>query len=289
MGSRISVKLGDLNGIDKIHVWDRTPSVVESHSSEFGTKGNSLSDFKNVQYLFMCLPTSVEVEEVVDKTLDYLEPGTIIVDLTSGMPTHTRKIAKKCEEKKIDFVDCPVSGGPDGAASGTLCAMVGGSEQSFKKVEPFIGTFAKKIVHVGDVGSGHAVKCINNVLNTTHMLAVTEGLLALQKFGVDPEVALAAINDSSGRSLMTEVRIPKEVLTGDFNYGFRLGLMKKDVRIADSLMAECFPEGKVLRVAKGVMDDAVDEFGENVDYTDACRLLEERAGHELRTEKNTEN
>merc|ERR1712151_226233 len=94
---------------------------------------------------------------------------------------------------------------------------------------------------------GHAVKAVNNACNVSYLLCIHEGLLALKKMGVDPTAALSVINKSSGRSLMSEVRVPDEIITGNFNYGFKLGLMAKDVNIATDLMDEYFPEAQVYR------------------------------------------
>merc|ERR1719401_629222 len=109
-----------------------------------------------------------------------------------------------------------------------------------------------------------------------------EGLLALRKMGVDPEVALAAINGSSGRSLQTEQRIPNEVLTRRFGYGFKLPLMAKDCRIADGVLKQHFPDASLLPSAVELVQRAATEMSEECDYTEVVRMLERHAGTELR-------
>merc|ERR1719413_344446 len=111
-----------------------------------------------------------------------------------------------------------------------------------ERVMPVIQSFSKKVVRCGPVGAGHAVKAVNNALNVTHLLLGHEGLLALQRMGVDPSVAVEAINGSSGRSLQTEVRLPKEVLSREFAYGFKLPGIVKDCRIASGLLGDGFQE-----------------------------------------------
>merc|ERR1719373_683046 len=111
--------------------------------------------------------------------------------------------------------------------------MLGADENEVaERVLPVLQAFAKKVVRCGPTGAGHAVKAVNNALNVTHLLLGAEGLLALQRLGVDPDVALDAINGSSGRSLQTQGRLPQEVLSRKFAYGFKLPLMAKDCRIA---------------------------------------------------------
>ena len=186
------------------------------------------------------------------------------------------------KEAGVTMIDCPVSGGPDGAASGQLTAMVGGDNNDV--AQSVINIFAKKIVRCGTVGAGHAVKAMNNCLNAAHLIVAGEALLALKKWGVQPEVALQAINASSGRSLQTEVRIPTEVLTRRFDYGFKLGLMLKDVRIAvDGLAAyqEDRRSNSILSAVKKVLEESVNAQGYDVDYTCVLRTLELEAGCEL--------
>ena len=129
----------------------------------------------------------------------------------------------------------------------------------------------------------YQVKAINNAMNVSHLLLASEGLLALQRFGVAPATALEVINASSGRSLQTEVRLPERVLTGSFDYGFKLGLMAKDVGIANAVMDANFPEaGQFFRRSGDVLGDAVAQLGPDADYTAAVKVLEGVAGMELR-------
>ena len=115
--------------------------------------------------------------------------------------------------------------------------MCGGQSDIIEKLRPILeGSFAGKVVNCGSVGSGMAIKAINNTLNLAHNIIACEGLLALKKYGVEPNIALDVINASSGRSFATEVRVPQEVLTGNFNYGFALSLMSKDCKIGAGLI-----------------------------------------------------
>ena len=91
-------------------------------------------------------------------------------------------------------------------------------------------------IHVGDIGSGHTLKSINNLLNVSNLLILTEGLKCLYKYGINIEDALNVIQNSSGRSIMSEQRYPISIIQNDYNYGFELGLMKKDVDIALNLL-----------------------------------------------------
>jgi len=209
----------------------------------------------------------------------------LIVDITSGDPVQTRAIGDELKRHGISLVDCPVSGGPAGATSGTVTAMFGGDPESVKTVMEW-ATFAKVKKHVGPLGSGHAVKVVNNTLNCTHLLAATEGLLTLQKFGVSPQDALDCINFSSGRSLQSEVRVPKEVLSREFSYGFKLGLMRKDVDTAISMQKECLPDSAhIFPLVAELVRRAKEKYGHAADYTKIAKYLEDEVGIELHEDK----
>ena len=265
-------------------VWNRTTSKSEQHEARYGTCcAHTLSDVLQADVIITCLPTSTEVANVARELAPTMKSGSLWIDCTSGDPDSTKYISRMLKEAGVTMIDCPVSGGPDGAASGQLTAMVGGDTNDV--AQSVINIFAKKkIVRCGTVGAGHAVKAMNNCLNAAHLIVAGEALLALKKWGVQPEVALQAINASSGRSLQTEVRIPTEVLTRRFDYGFKLGLMLKDVRIAVDGLAACQEDRRgnsILTAVKKMLEQSVTAQGYDVDYTCVLRTLELEAGCEL--------
>ena len=270
-------------------VWNRTLTKAERHSAEFGTRcARTLSEASRADIIITCLPTSVEVASIVAELAPKLKVGSLWIDCTSGDPNATREIARTLKHVGVTMCDCPVSGGPDGAKTGELTAMVGGDAN--RRAQLVISLFAKKkIVHCGPIGAGHAVKAMNNCLNAAHLIVGGEALIALAKWGVRPEIALAAINASSGRSLQTEVRLPEEVLSRKFDYGFKLGLMLKDVRIAvDGLLSisnESDGEDSIFPVVKRLLEKSSIEEGYDADYTRVVRTLELGAGVELRKER----
>ncbi|KAH8078826.1 3-hydroxyisobutyrate dehydrogenase [Aureococcus anophagefferens] len=211
--------------------------------------------------VFLCLPTSAHSKTAALEADASLAAGATVVDVTSGDPEESKAIAAALGRSA--YVDLAVSGGPAGAAA---------------------GTFAGKFVHLGGVGAGHAVKAVNNTLNSLHLAAAGEGLVALKKgCGVDPARALAAINAGSGKSLQTEVRLPKEVLTGDFDYGFAVALMKKDVGIGAALVRRHCAGAVALPSVEETLVGAVDRLGPDFDYTGIVKHIEENNGVDLRS------
>ena len=272
---------GDDRIAPPVLVWNRTVSKSEQHATEFGTRcARTLSDLSQADVIISCLPTSAEVAIVVEKLAPELKSGSIWIDCTSGEPDATKKLASRLAANGVTMIDCPVSGGPAGAKSGQLTAMIGGDVDN--RASPIIALFAKKkVVDCGPIGAGHAVKAMNNCLNAAHLIIGGEALIALKRWGVSPEVALCAINASSGRSLQTEERIPKEVLSREFDYGFKLGLMYKDVRIAIENLGSSFDENSLLPLVKKMLKASVEEQGFDADYTRVVETLERKAGVQL--------
>jgi 3-hydroxyisobutyrate dehydrogenase len=134
---------------------------------------------------------------------------------------------------------------------------------------------------VGPTGAGMAVKAVNNTLLATSLLAAGEGLTALRSLGVDPTAALQVINASSGRSFATERLVPERVLTRAFPPTFALGLLAKDVGLAEGVVAELEGEAPVVELVLRLLREAVDELGADVDHSEVIRVAERRAGVEL--------
>jgi len=267
--------------IASVGVWNRTPCVAQEHAKAFGTRYvDTLTEAAAADVIVTCLPTSLEVADIASTMRPHLRTGSLWIDCTSGEPEMTGQISKLLSEAGVDMVDSPVSGGPEGSLAGNLTAMVGGA--SFARAQPFISMFAnRKIVHCGGIGSGNAVKAANNCLNAAHLVLAGEALLALAKFGVQPEVALEAINTSSGRSLQTEVRIPTEVLSRRFDYGFKIELMLKDVNTAVRSLKMQDDRDSLIHAMRRVLEASTEEQGLGADYTCVVKTLENRAGVEL--------
>jgi 3-hydroxyisobutyrate dehydrogenase len=204
------------------------------------------------------------------------------VDCTSGDPATSRRIAGRLAPRGVGFLDAPVSGGTNGAEAGTLAVMVGGDASAFARARPVLERFGSRIVHVGPVGAGHALKSVNNALLAVNILALGEGLAALAKAGVAPRTALEVLNASSGRSFVGETLVPERVLTGAWPRTFRLALLAKDVGIARALLRDTGVVGPMLDRAGELFDHARGTLGDEADYLEAIRLIERQAGVEIR-------
>ena len=161
-----------------------------------------------------------------------LPAGATVIDMSSSDPARTQALAPLCAAVGVTLLDAPVSGGVSGAKAGTLTVMVGGPAGSFERFKPMLSALGSRVVHAGDVGAGHAVKALNNLMSAAHLLASSEALIAGRRFGLDPAVMLEIINGSSGRSWSTQNKWPNYVLTGKYDAGFPVRLMVKDIKLA---------------------------------------------------------
>ncbi|WP_018111081.1 NAD(P)-dependent oxidoreductase [Thermus igniterrae] len=262
-------------------VWNRTWEKAKRHQEEFGSLAVPLEGVAEAQVLFTCLPTTKEVAALAEALWPHLRPGTYWVDATSGDPGESRLLAERLLEKGVVYLDAPVSGGTLGAQRGTLTVMMGGPEEAVERVRPYLA-YAGKVVHVGPVGAGHAVKAINNALLAVNLWAAGEGLVALVRQGVSAEKALEVINASSGRSNATENLIPDRVLTRAFPKTFALGLLVKDLGIAMGVLDGEKAPSPLLRLTREVYEMAKRELGPEADHVEALKLLERWGGTEIR-------
>jgi 3-hydroxyisobutyrate dehydrogenase len=276
-----------LVGRTRLTVWNRTPTRAtefarQHHAHAAATPREAAT---GTDAVITCLPTSREVEQLLDGPdglLAGLRDGALFLDCTSGDPATSRRIASLLARRDIAFADAPVSGGTNGAEAGTLTVMVGGDEDAFRRALPILSAFGKRIEHMGPVGAGHAMKAINNALLAVNILALGEGLAALVKAGVPARTAVDVLNQSSGRSFVSETLVPERVLTGSWPRTFRLALLDKDVGIACRLLADVGVPGHLLEAVSRLLSAARAELGEEADYLEAIKLVERSAGTEIR-------
>ena len=205
-----------------------------------------------------------------------------VVDLSTTGPGVATEVASKLAERKIGWVDAPVSGGVTGAKAGTLAVMVSCPTATYQQMEPMLKVFGK-LFHAGEKpGLAQSAKLANNLLAAAALVATSEVMAMGVKAGLDAKVLIDIINASSGRNSATQDKFPRAVLPRTFDFGFATGLSYKDVRL-------CVEEAEALGVPM-VVGGAVREmlavtrarFGAGSDFTFVAKLLEEWAGVEIK-------
>jgi 3-hydroxyisobutyrate dehydrogenase len=205
-----------------------------------------------------------------------LAPGTTIIDMSSSDPARTRVLAELVAAAGMTLIDAPVSGGVSGARAGTLMIMVGGPSLAFERFRPMLSAIGNRVVHAGDVGAGHAVKALNNLMSAAHLLASSEALIAGRRFGLDPAVMLEIINGSSGRSGSTENKWPNYVLTEKYDAGFSVRLMVKDIRLALGIEHATGVPAAASEAVVATWEAALADLPPDADHTAIARWLNDR-------------
>jgi len=265
-------------------VHNRSPNKADRHAAQFGTRAvQQLTDI-SADFILTCLPTSADVEQVAEQLIQAgaLKPGQTWIDTTSGAPAATQRIARMLEAKAgVQMLDAPVSGGPHGAAEGTLTIMVGGERSTFTAAQGVLNALGPGSKLVGTVGAGHALKAANNALLATHIWAAGEALSMVMKFGVNASDAVSIINAASGYSAATNGIFPDRVLKRDFTKRFGLGLMQKDVQVAVDAANANDLRTPVLSAVAEMWNVAKKEMGLEVDCSEAIKVIERWAGQPI--------
>ena len=184
--------------------------------------------------IILMLPDSPQVEEVVlgdSGLLKTITDGTLVADMSTISPSVAQRIAEMLRKKGCGFVDAPVSGGPAGAAQASLTIMVGGRQEDFDQLAPVFQKLGKTITHVGEVGSGQAVKLCNQIMVTVNLMAVCEALSLAKGQGIDPETMCSVLKGGAANSWMLE-NMAHRMINDDPSAGFRIDLQLKDLRLA---------------------------------------------------------
>ncbi|HVW19542.1 MAG TPA: NAD(P)-dependent oxidoreductase [Solirubrobacteraceae bacterium] len=259
----------------EVVVFDVDTDVSAAFADEFGgTVAVGPADFAPAEIVVTMLPDGKVVADAILEAdggiASGLVAGAVVVDMSSSNPLDTRKLGDALAERGIGLVDAPVSGGIAGADSGELTLMVGGDDAAaIERVRPVLEVLGGRIVLTGPLGSGHAMKALNNFCGAASYAATAEALAIGQRFGLSAEVMLAVLNTSTGRSFNTEVVFAHEVVTGRYGTNFALPLLAKDVGIAASLAESSGLETPVVGLVAQRWAQARDALGPARDHSEA--------------------
>jgi 3-hydroxyisobutyrate dehydrogenase len=243
--------------------------------TEFGgVAAESPGAFAETGVVVTMLPDDRVVREVLlawdGGIASSLPAGAVVVDMSSSNPDGTRETGVQLASLGVAFVDAPVSGGVTKAESGTLTLMVGGDdEEAITRAQPVLDVLGERHFRTGPLGSGHAMKALNNFVGGATYALVVEALTVGRKYGLDPVTMIDVMNASTGRSFNTEHVVKDHVLTGAYATGFSLGLLAKDVGIAAKLAASAELDAPLLELASRRWAEAAGELGDAADHSEA--------------------
>ncbi len=222
-------------------VWNRTPGRAEGLielGAEVASTPAALAGASDV--IVTCVSDTPDVEAVLfsaDGVAEGVNPGALVIDCSTISPSATRDFARRLEEHGARLVDAPVSGGSEGAVKGTLSIFVGGDPADAARARQVLEAMGKTITHLGPVGSGQAVKAVNQVILAGAYLGVAEGIVLALKAGLDVEQTVAALSGGAAQSWVLANRSGR-MIADDYPLGFRVDLHRKDLGIALDLATE---------------------------------------------------
>jgi 3-hydroxyisobutyrate dehydrogenase-like beta-hydroxyacid dehydrogenase len=219
----------------ELHGWNRTREKADALVDEGLVLEDSPRDVAAAAEVVFSMVTNVPalraVAEGPDGIIAGLGPGKVWVDMTTAAPAVCRELAERVRETGADMVDAPVSGSVSTLEEGKLSIMVGGDEETFRRLEPILLDIGAKVTHVGDNGQALLLKIAINLSLHVQMVAFSEGLLLAEKDGIDREVALDVMLGSVIASPMLKYRAPF-ILDMPEEAWFDVNMMQKDMLLA---------------------------------------------------------
>ena len=225
------------------------------------------------------LPDANSVREAVlsaDGAASGLAAGSLVIDMSSCDPTATRALGAELERRGLSLIDAPVSGGVKRAEDGSLSAMVGGEAALVERAMPLLRAMARDIFQTGPLGSGHAMKALNNMVSAAGLWIAVEAVRVGEAFGLEPVTVVDILNASTGRNNSTENKLKQQMLSRRFASGFSLGLMAKDLKAAASLADATRLETPLLHHCAALFGEAAQALGGAEDHTAIVKFLERR-------------
>jgi 2-hydroxy-3-oxopropionate reductase len=229
------------------------------------------------------LPDSPDVEEVVlgkNGVLEGLRPGSLLIDMSTIMPSVARRVTEAVRQKGSDGLDAPVSGGQVGAQNATLSIMVGGSAAAFERAKPILEKMGKNIVHVGEAGAGQVTKAANQVVVAVTIAAVSEALLLAAKAGVDPAKVREALLGGFAQSRILDLH-GNRMLQRNFQPGFKVRLHRKDMSIILDTARELGLALPTSAAVAELMNALMANGGGELDHSALVTILEKMGNFEI--------
>jgi 3-hydroxyisobutyrate dehydrogenase len=240
-------------------VWNRTAAKARSLAAELGTSApDSPADLAaSVDAIVLCVSADQDVLDVVTAMAPGIKPGALVMDCSTVSSETARKSAEILKARQAAFLDCPVSGGTEGARDATLAIMVGGTEEAFERGRPVLAALGKTITHFGPTGSGQAAKATNQIMCAGIIEAVSEAMAFAKAQSLPLDRVVDTLGKGAGSSWYFVHRAPNMV-RGSYPAGFRVRLHAKDLGICRDMAAH-------FGVTLPVVERMLDEYAELVE------------------------
>jgi 3-hydroxyisobutyrate dehydrogenase len=219
-------------------VYNRSPEKAQALATELGcTACASVGDLaKLCDAVVLCISADVDVSQIVDALAGSLKKGALVLDCSTVSAETARKAAAKLAGSGVDFLDCPVSGGTEGAKNGTLAMMCGGSEAVFTRAQPILQALGKRLALMGPVGAGQATKAVNQIVVAGVAQAVSEAMAFAEAQGLALDKVIDVVGSGAAQSWFLTNRGPN-MMRMSFPLGFKVSLHDKDLDIVQQMAA----------------------------------------------------
>jgi 3-hydroxyisobutyrate dehydrogenase len=285
MAARLAAAGFAVTGFDTDHA-----AAARFAAGSGATTAESLAELgRDSDVVITMLPNGSVVRDAILGTrsepgvVDSLASGSVVIDMSSSSPTGTRQLGETLAARSIDLLDAPVSGGVPRAEAGTLAIMAGGEPRTIERCRPLFEAMGQQIFATGPLGSGHAMKALNNLVSAAGLLASAEALLIGRRFGLDPDAMVDVFNASTARNNSTENKFKQFVFSRRFSSGFALDLMVKDLATALDLADATDTPASFSALCRELWSKAQAELGAGADHTAVVQWLEKIAGTTLET------
>jgi len=267
-----------------LRVYDLRPAAIADLGAAGGIATQSPAALaRECDLVFTCLPTSAEVRTALfgeDGIAAGLPEGGIVVDMTTGDPLATRALAEELAKSGRQLVDAPVSGGPAGAAAGTLAIMVGGTPEAFARCKPALEAISPNVFHTGAVGTGHTMKLVNNVVAAATRQVTFEALALGVKNGLDFATCVEVLSKGSGCNYTLTNTMPL-FMADPSRLSFTMALMLKDVKLATQLGRDTGVPMPLCGLAHERLLAGLHAHGAEVDNMRLLKSYEDEAGVDI--------
>ena len=257
-------------------VWNRTPEKARALAAELHCKvaASPAALAQEVDAIVLCVSADADVLAVVAQLAATVRSGTLVIDCSTVGAETAQRAAAILKEKAADFLDCPVSGGTEGARDATLAIMAGGEERAFEKAKPILAALGKTITHFGPSGSGQAAKATNQIMCAGIIQAVAEAMAFARAQGLPLEKLVDTLGKGAGSSWYFVHRAPN-MIRGSFPPGFRVKLHAKDLKICHEMAARFGVELPVVERMLGEYAELIARGYGDEDISAAFRLKAE--------------
>lgn len=215
--------------------------------------------------IFFAVPSTNDIVSALEGT--NAQQGQVLIDLTTSDPQVSSALAKDLAGEETHFLDSAMTGGAAGADAGNLTLMIGGEADVVEACEPVLRTISNTRFHLGAAGAGHAMKLVHNMILHSNFLATCEGLQLAERAGIEADQAVAVLNAGNARSFVSEVRFPRDILSGTMNARSKISNLEKDLGLAMDFAERSNSKAPYGELTRAILGEAVNAGQADLDFS----------------------